>query len=233
MKIDEKLNKNFQTTLNKLTDQYGEEFEWLNGLHEKQLNHSTFIENFTKDNLVEVTIDPSANSSKKDICSLEAEKGKSHNKLLAFNKIFIEMQKKFGIKRARQWAEAEWNGALYLNNFSSASFKPYCFSYSLDRLAEEGLFFIKDYNAEPPQHLDTFNSDTIEFVSWTSNRTSGACGLGDYLFWNFYFWRKDRDSGKFWEKKNGEFVDTSNKERRQAFQEFIYRLNQPFLRVID
>ena len=51
-----------------------------------------------------------------------------------------------------------------------------------------------------------------------------ACGLGDYLFWNFYFWRKDKESGKFWEKQDGVFVDTSDRERRQAFQELIYRL---------
>ena len=103
----------------------------------------------------------------------------------------------------------------------------------MDRLAEEGLFFLDNYNAKPAQHLDTFNSDVVEFVSWTSNRTSGASGLGDYLYWNFYFWRKDKAEGKFWVKKNGEFIDTSDKGRRQTFQQFIYRLNQPFLRVID
>lgn len=233
LKFNLKFNKNFQTTFNRLVEQYGEEFELLNGFHETQLNYTDFIDNFTQDNLAEVTIDPSANSFNKDVCSLNAEKGKSHDKLIVFNKIFYEIQKKFGIKRARQWLESEWNGALYLNNASSASYKPYCFSYSLDRLAEEGLFFLDNYNAKPAQHLDTFNSDVVEFVSWTSNRTSGACGLGDYLYWNFYFWRKDKAEGKFWEKKNGEFIDTSDKERRQTFQQFIYRLNQPFLRVID
>lgn len=227
-------SKNFTTTLNKLVENYGEDFEKLNGLHESQMNYGDFMDSFTKDNLTEVTIDPNANASNKDICSLNIEKGKPHDKLRSFNKIFHELQKKYGIKVARRWLESEWSGAFYLSNASSSSLIPYCFSYSLDRLADEGLFFLNnDYNNEPPQHLDTFNSDVIEFISFTSNRSSGAVGLGDYLFWNFYFWKKDKDAGKFWSRdpKSGTFIETSERARRQAFQEFIYRLNQPFLRV--
>lgn len=227
-------SKNFTTTLNKLVENYGEDFEKLNGLHESQMNYGDFMDSFTKDNLTEVTIDPNANASNKDICSLNIEKGKPHDKLRSFNKIFHELQKKYGIKVARRWLESEWSGAFYLSNSSSSSLVPYCFSYSLDRLADEGLFFLNnDYNNEPPQHLDTFNSDVIEFISFTSNRSSGAVGLGDYLFWNFYFWKKDKDAGKFWSRdpKSGTFIETSERARRQAFQEFIYRLNQPFLRV--
>ena len=227
-------SKNFTTTLNKLVENYGEDFEKLNGLHESQMNYGDFMDSFTKDNLTEVTIDPNANASNKDICSLNIEKGKPHDKLRSFNKIFHELQKKYGIKVARRWLESEWSGAFYLSNSSSSSLMPYCFSYSLDRLADEGLFFLNnDYNNEPPQHLDTFNSDVIEFISFTSNRSSGAVGLGDYLFWNFYFWKKDKDAGKFWSRdpKSGTFIETSERARRQAFQEFIYRLNQPFLRV--
>ena len=95
--INIKTNKNFATALNKMIETYGEEFEKLNGFHETQMNYGDFIDNFTRDNVADTTIDPNANASNKDVCSLNAEKGKSHDKLLAFNKIFIELQKKYGI----------------------------------------------------------------------------------------------------------------------------------------
>lgn len=48
-----------------------------------------------------------------------------------------------------------------------------CYAYDLSRLATEGLFFLNNYNNEPPQHLTTFLDDVIEFVSFMSNRSSG------------------------------------------------------------
>lgn len=180
MNINIKLGKNFTTQYNKMIEKYGEEFELLNGFHDTQMNYTDFIDNFTKDNISEVTIDANANANRKDICSLNAEKSKSHDKLLTFNKIFYEMQKKYGIKDAREWLEAEWSGKFYLHDSASASQKSYCYSYDLTRLANEGLFFLSgNYNNEPPKHLDTFNDDFVEFVSWNANRTSGIkrCAL--------------------------------------------------------
>lgn len=80
-----------------MVEKYGEDFEKLNGFHETQMNYTDFIDNFTRDNLTEVTVDPNANAVNKDVCSLNSEKSKSHDKLLAYNKIFYEIQKKYGI----------------------------------------------------------------------------------------------------------------------------------------
>lgn len=71
--------------------------------------------------------------------------------------------------------------------------------------------------------MTTFLDDVIEFVSFMSNRSSGACGLPNVLLWTFYFWKKDCDEGYFLRDKDYYI--------RQSFQKFIYRLNQPFLRV--
>ena len=86
---------------------------------------------------------------------------KPHRKLLAFNKIYYELQKKYGFKTANQWLRLEWTGALYLHDADTSSFKSYCFAYDLKALAEKGLFFIRrNFNAKPPQHLSTF----VDFV---------------------------------------------------------------------
>lgn len=223
MDVNIKTGKNFTTAFNKVVDKYGEEFELLNGFHNSQMNFSDFIEGFIDKNMADVTIDANANASHKDIASLLAEKGKSHDKLFAFNKIFYEMNKKYGLADAREWLEDEYSGAYYLHDAPSATYKPYCYAYDLTRLAKEGLFFLNNYNSEASKHLTTFLDDVIEFVSYMCNRSSGAVGLPNILVWSFYFWKKDCETGYY--------IKDKDYYLRQSFQKLIYRLNQPFLRV--
>ena len=105
MNIPIKVNKDFEKSITSLTEKYGEDFEYLNGFHESQLNFSDFIDGFVDKNVADVTIDANANASNKDIRSLLAEKGKSHDKLFAFNKIFYELKKKYNLRTAKEWLE--------------------------------------------------------------------------------------------------------------------------------
>lgn len=368
MVINIKTNKDFEKSLLEIDSKYGEDFEYLNGFHESQLNFSDFIDGFIDKNVADVTIDANANAHHKDICSLTGEKGKSEDKLFAFNKIFYELKKKYGLRIAREWLEAEYSGAFYMHDAPSCTYKPYCFTgdtkiitksgvfsldvlyyicqenknynvkvlnryrkwekatikefgkqrihnltlerkgitrvvkttgnhkwfvkgakgleikdtvdikigdeipynsripfpskgwtvtdnfdagyeeqvycavvegsesftleggilthncyaYDLTRLAKEGLYFLDDYNNIGPGHLTTFLDDVIEFVSFYSNRSSGACGLPNVLLWTFYFWKKDIEDNYY--LRNPEYYI------KQSFQKFIFRLNQPFLR---
>lgn len=223
MNIPIKVSKDFERTLSNIESKYGEDFEILNGFHESQLNFSDFINGFVDKNVADVTIDGNANAHHKDICSMLGEKGKSEDKLFAFNKIFYELKKKYGLRTAKEWLDTEYNGGFYLHDAPSATYKPYCYAYDVSRLATEGLFFLENYNNEAPAHLTTFLDDVIEFVSFMSNRSSGACGLPNVLLWTFYFWRKDCSENYY--LKSPEYYI------KQSFQKFIYRLNQPFLRV--
>lgn len=223
MKIDIKLDKDFVQCFDDMVEKYGKEMQELNGLGESQLDYTDFIDNFIDKNCADVSIDANANVGQKDIVTLEREMSKPHSKLLAFNKIFYEMKKKYGLATAREWMETEWNGGYYLHDFFSATFKSYCFAYDLEPIATKGLFFIKNTNAQPPKHLTTFTDFVGETVSWTSNRTSGACGLPNFLIYSFYFWKKDVDSGYY--------LVSPEYYRDQEFQRIIYKLNQPFLRV--
>lgn len=225
MLINLKTNKNFTIAFNKLVEKYGEKFKMLNGFHDSQMNYSDFIDSFVDNNVADVTIDANANASttNKDINNLLTEKGKSHDKLFAANKIFYEMQKKYGLNTAKEWLETEYNGGFYLHDFPSTTYMPYCYAYDLTRLATEGLFFLNNYNSESPKHLTTYFDDVIEFISYMSNRSSGACGIPNVLIWSYYFWKKDCEDGYYLKDKDYYL--------RQNFQKFIYRLNQPFLRV--
>lgn len=223
MNIPIKMNKDFEKAMHNMTDRYGEDFEYLNGFHETQLNFSDFIDNFVDKNVADVTIDSNANASHKDIRSMLSEKGKSHDKLFAFNKIFYEIKKKYNLRTAKEWLDAEYSGAFYLHDAPSSTYLPYCYAYDLSRLATEGLFFLQNYNNKAPKHLTTFLDDVIEYISYMSNRSSGAVGIPNILVWTYYFWKKDCETGHY--------IKDPDYYLRQSFQKLIYRLNQPFMRV--
>jgi anaerobic ribonucleoside-triphosphate reductase len=226
MDIKLKLNRNFMVCMNKMRQKYGEKFERINGFHQENLNFTDFIDNFIdSNNVADVSIDANANSSIKDINTLKSDMMKPHLKLLAFNKIFYEITKKYGLSTAEEWLENEWNGAFYLHNASTSSYLPYCYAYDLDLVVEKGLFFIDKFKSKPAQHLTTFNDHVLEFISWTSNRSSGAVGLPSYLVYSYYYWYKDVKDNFF--LKNPEYY------RKQCFQKFIYDLNQPYLRITE
>ena len=203
---------------------YGEDFEYINGVHASQLDFSEFIDNFIdKDTVADASIDPNANANHKDIRSFMTEKGKSEDKLFGLNKIFTEIKKQWGLRTAKEWFEAEFSKAFYLNDSTTASYFPYCWANDFTKLATEGLFFLDNYNNEAPKHLTTYFDDVIEFVSFLSNRQSGAVGMPNILIWAWYFWNKDVENGYY--MKNPEYY------LRQQFQKLIFRLNQPFLRI--
>lgn len=207
-----------------MLNEYGEEMAKLNGFSDEQLSYTDFIDNFVdKQTVADASIDGNANVGTKDICSLTAEMSKPHSKLLAFNKIFYEINKKYGFKAANDWLKNEWDGHLYLHDAATSTYVPYCFAYDIKDLVEKGLYFIENFNAQPPKHLVTYTDFVGEFVSWTSNRTSGACGLPSFLVYSYYFWKKDVE--------NGYYTGTPERYRDQEFQRIIYKLNQPYLRV--
>ena len=224
MEITLKLNKDFERFLEELRVKYGEDFEYINGVSPSQLDYSEFLSNFTKnDTLADTSVDPNSNASHRDVRSFMTEKGKASDKLFGLNKIFLEIKQKYGLKTAKQWLEQEYSRGFYLNDSTSASYMPYCWANDLSRLAKEGLFFLSNYNNKPPRHLTTYFDDVIEFVSFLSNRQSGAVGLPNVIIWAYYFWKKDCE--------NGYVLKDPDTYLRQNFQKFIYRLNQPFLRI--
>lgn len=223
MNINIRLNKNFTTQYNKLQDEFGTDIAKINGFDDGQLSYTDFIDNFVDQSTVaDASIDGNSNVSHKDIVTLEKEMPKPHEKLLAFNKIYYEIQKKYGFKDANDWLRAEWIGQLYMHDANTTSFKHYCFAYDLKDLAERGLFFIEGRNAKPAKHLSTFVDFVKEYISYACNRSSGAVGLPNLIPYMFYFWKNDVDDGYF--------VRDKVYYAKQQFQRFIYAVNQPFLR---
>lgn len=223
MQINVKLDNNFTKTFYALKRTYGESLARLNGLGENQLNFTDFIDNFIDHTTVaDASIDGNANVNHKDVVSLENEMTKPHSKLLAFNKIYYEIQKKYGHRTADDWLTAEWDGHFYLHDAYSSTKKSYCFAYDIENLVNKGLYFIENFNSQPPKHLVTFTDFTAEFISWNCNRTSGAVGVPSFLVYSYYFWKKDVEGGYY--------INSPEYYRDQEFQRIIYKLNQPYLK---
>ena len=126
--INIRLDKNFTTAFNRLRNKYGEEIARLNGFADSQLSYTDFIDNFVDtETVADASVDGNANVGHKDIVTLLNEMPKPHRKLLAYNKIYYEINKKYGFQTANQWIEKEWNKALYMHDADTSSFKPYCY----------------------------------------------------------------------------------------------------------
>ena len=224
MNINIRTKKNFQTQFNKMAEVYGEEFLKLQGLDDEKLSLTDFIEGFIdSDNVANASVDANANIAQKDIVTLLSEMSKPHQKLLAFNKLYYELNKKYGFKVANEAMEAMWNYALYMHDFNTTTFYHYCFAYDIKDIVERGLFFIDNYNAKPAKHLDSFIQILMEGIAWLSRRQSGAVGLPNLIPYLYYFWSRD--------VKAGYYTKDPETYKHQQLQALIYRLNQPWVRT--
>lgn len=223
MKLNVKLNKNFQTQFNKMVEKYGEEFLKLQGFDEATLSFTDFIEGFIdSDNVANTSIDANANIAQKDIVTLLSEMSKPDQKLLVFNKLYYEINKKYGYKVANEAMEAMWSYSLYMHDFNTATLVPYCFAYDIKPIAEKGLFFIQGYNAKPAKHLDSFIQILMEAIAFLSRRQSGACGLPNLIPYLYYYWSRD--------VAQGYYTKDPETYKKQQIQALIHRLNQPWVR---
>ena len=207
-----------------MAEKYGEEFLKLQGLDDEKLSLTDFIDGFIdSDNVANASVDANANIAQKDIVTLLSEMSKPHQKLLAFNKLYYELNKKYGFKTANDAMEAMWNYALYMHDFNTTTFYHYCFAYDIKDIVERGLFFIDNYNARPAKHLDSFIQILMEGIAWLSRRQSGAVGLPNLIPYLYYFWSRD--------VKNGYYTKDPETYKHQQLQALIYRLNQPWVRT--
>ena len=89
MQIELKLSKDFESCITELAKKYGEDFEYINGIHSSQLDFSEFLNKFVNaQTMADATIDPNANANHADIRSFMTEKAKSEDKLFGLTKIF-------------------------------------------------------------------------------------------------------------------------------------------------
>ena len=225
MNITMDLDEDFESKLEELKNKYGYDLAKLNGLDDDSLDITRFISNFTNKSVVaDASIDPNSNVSRKDMPTLLSEMCKPLKKLESYSRIYEQIKEDEGVDVANEWLQNDYDGHLYMHDASSSAHVHYCFAYDLKDLAEKGLYFLDDgtFNAQPPQHLETFIDFVKEFISFACNRSSGAVGLPNLIPYMFYFWKKDCESGYS--------IHDNKYFAKQQIQRFIYAVNQPYTR---
>jgi len=217
------LDKDFEEHFKYLKTNY-KEFLRIDGLTNDKLDPTRFFKSFLEsNNVANVSIDDNSNVNSQNIPTLLGESHKPLQKLLSYNKIFIEMKEEFGLNTAKEFLTKQTLGEIYQHNGNMNSFQSYCFAYDVKSIAERGLFFIDEMKANPPKHMDTFSSHLLEFISWATNQQSGATGVPSALLWLYYFWQKDKKEGY-----HG--ITDFEAYKKQEFQKLIYALNQTWLK---
>jgi len=94
---------------------------------------------------------------------------------------------------------------------------------SFEDIANNGLWWEDGMSSKAPKHIKTFNSHIFQTLSKMANNLSGAVGMPDVLIYMYYYLMKDIETG---------YLDDKNivREREQSWQEFIFNLNQNYLR---
>lgn len=218
------LDSQFEEKLDELRSKYGEEMMKIEGMSNSQLDTTQFFANFMQNHTVaDASIDDNANVTGRSINTMINESQKPFLKLLSRNKIYIEMKEEFGKEVADEFLEKAVNGEIYEHDSHLSSYLPYCFAFSVKPIVEKGLFFLDEMKANAPKHWDTFNHHILEFISYATNQQAGAVGIPDYLIYAYYFYNKDVEDYKYTE-------EMAKRHKSQKFQEFIFSLNQPYLK---
>jgi len=218
------LNTDFVNQYKRLYTKYGEKMFELEGIADTQLQPMGVFDRLSKaSNIANASIDSSANVTNKGINTVKNESIKPIWKIFSHNKIYIEMSDEYGKSVADEWFEEQVSGGLYIHDSTSASFLPYCYSFSLKSVAEKGLFFIDEMKGGRAKHLSTWIDHVCEFVNFASNSISGAVAIPDVLLYMYKFWLDDIENGEI-QKERSKIYE------KQQFQRFIFRLNQPATR---
>ena len=161
------LDADFVKLYKELCTEYGDELAKLNGIHTSQLDDTEFIDNFVDEETVaDASIDGNANVGHKDMVTLVQEKSKPTNKLLAFNKLYYELKKKYGKNTADEWMIAEYNGHLYMHDFPSSTYFSYCFSGDTKIFTKDGIRRLDEIVGQPIKVLNKnhgWEDGTVEY----------------------------------------------------------------------
>jgi ribonucleoside-triphosphate reductase len=159
------LDRQFKNKLEELHDKYGTEMMEIEGMSPEQLDTCKFFKEFLNtDTVADATTDDNANVTDKNINTMQKEANKPFTRLLSRNKLYIELKEEFGKEVADDYLESVVSGELYEHDSYDSSYKPYCYSFSLKKIVEKGLYFLKEMKAGRPKHWDTFNHHTLEFI---------------------------------------------------------------------
>ena len=221
MFINHSFDHHFVSLLEKLEKKYGAEMFELEGIDRKNLDIAKFTNKFFETTtMADASVDANANVDDTSILSWDYEMPKPLMKLNGLYFLWKDALKKHGIKRANKMIELEIAGGIRIHDLHGW-LKPYCWGTSLSTIVNEGMPWVKRIKIGPVKHFYSFINNAFQLICTLSTQCVGAVAVPDFLIYAEYFIRKDFGD-KWYENENSvEFI-------RQAFQHFIYSVNNSF-----
>lgn len=177
--------------------------------------------------------DPNANSSIKNVASLEAEVYKAENRITQRQRMKDELSILYP-KLAKQYEIDLNNHIIYTNDEASTPVpKFYCQADSLYPLMLEGVGNMDGVTPKAPNDMESFSGQLTNLAFTLSSQCKGAVAFGSYFIaLNYYV---IADFGPNWYDKLDLLYTTSYAKNprtiknkiHKAFSQFVWGINQP------
>lgn len=174
MNINISWDKEFEQLMLYLNLKYGDEMFDADGIG-KQLDLNSFSKNFFKCNITaDASVDSNANVVARTGVEYSFELPKPLRRYNSYFMLWKQLKKQFGREEANKIIEMQLCGDIYINDFVDVC-SPYCFNYSTNDIAYNGLVGIsKRMKIIPPKNFDTFIRQVEQFIVYAANSTLGA-----------------------------------------------------------
>lgn len=177
--------------------------------------------------------DDNANSSQKNVASLESEVYKDINRIIQRNEMKRLLAEINSPYRDQYVKDLEHHIIYTHDEASSPVQKPYCSAYSLYPLLVDGTTNVDGTLNHAPKHLSSFCGQFQNLVFLLSAQKKGAGAYGE--FFNFFSYFCEKEWGWNYYEKSDVIVDNEHclKKRTigdiidQYFQSVTHYINQP------
>jgi ribonucleoside-triphosphate reductase len=186
----------FVNLMNRLQKKYPTELFEIQGIANKHLDINAFSKQFFnrkngKNTVADVSADPNANVSEMTVAQWTYEHGKGIMRVNGLYLIWDYVTKLFSQREANEVVEMVVNGSIFVNDLHNWTL-PYCYAFSLDKLASEGLKFFKGgFKINAPKRADSFIDLLIQSTAYISNQIAGASSFPTLFVDLDWFLRKD------------------------------------------
>lgn len=199
----------------------------------KRLHYMEEYKNNQENAATSSNTDPNANTTIKNVASLEAEVYKDENRLIQRQRMKDKLNELFP-ELAKQYEKDLNNHIIYTHDEASAPVpKFYCMAVSLYPLMSEGVGNIDGVTPTPPNDLESFSGQLTNLIFTLSSQCKGAVAVGSYFVaLNYYTIMEFGD--KWYDKLDlcatSPYIKIQRTVRGRiykAFSQFVWGINQP------
>lgn len=224
--VKHNFNNDFVNLMEGLYKKYGEDVFHVHGIGEKDLDLTTFPKQYYRQSasVASVSVDDNANVSGKTMTQYRHEKYKALDKLNSIYMLHKWVKKIFSKKDADKAIEALIAGEIFMNDLVGVEF-PYCYSFDLFQLADEGMTCYKEKMIKAPKHGNTFLDLVVQSTAYISNQIMGAIAYPSLFPLLDWYYRNDFGEDYVKDLRNTDVWNSPLYGIKQQFQSFIYSLN--------